>query len=128
MRKFKENRITDWRRDQALQMRNEQKMTYQQIADSMGVSKAYIGILLQGNNVTRNFHIRDEASSAYPGLTRWMNKNQVTHAVLARKMGYVTSGQSLYSRIANGRIRKDDIDKLLEITGATYEELFGVNA
>lgn len=131
MANFKTDRVSDWRRQQAVEMRTEKKMTYQQIADAMGVSKAYVGLLLKEVVKNPRFHPIGEDRLPYPRLVKWMNDNQVTHIELARRMGYAVTGSPtiyLTEKIRKGTLRKNDIDKLLKITGMSYEKLFGATS
>lgn len=118
--------VMQWKREQATALR-KQGMTYQQIADSMGVSKAYVAVLLDKTVKTSNFHIWPIELSPYPVLTQWMNDNQMTRQELAEKLGYSPSTGSYYiitKIMRTDKFTKKEIDKLLEITGMTYEELF----
>jgi transcriptional regulator with XRE-family HTH domain len=115
-----------WKREQAIALRKK-GMTYQEIADSMGVSKAYVAVLLDKTVKTSNFHIWPIELSPYPVLTQWMNDNQMTRQELAEKLGYSPSTSSCYiitKIMKTDKFTKKEIDKLLELTGMTYEELF----
>ena len=48
--------VMQWKREQATALRKQGK-TYQEIADYMGISKAYVAILLDKTVKTSNFHI-----------------------------------------------------------------------
>ena len=118
---------TEWKQQQAIKLRIEENMTYQEIADTMGISKEYVSQLLNGIAKRNNFHRWAWDSSPFPALTRWMNENQMTKMDLATALGYSVSSNSqyiVYKRLREGRLSIDDVDKLLKITGMTYEELF----
>lgn len=118
--------VMQWKREQATALRKQGK-TYQEIADYMGISKAYVAILLDKTVKTSNFHIWPIELSPYPVLTQWMNDNQITRQELAEKLGYSPSTGSYYiitKIMRTDKFTKKEIDKLLEITGMTYEELF----
>lgn len=118
--------VMQWKREQATALRKQGK-TYQEIADYMGISKAYVAILLDKTVKTSNFHIWPIELSPYPVLTQWMNDNQITRQELAEKLGYSPSTVSYYiitKIMRTDKFTKKEIDKLLEITGMTYEELF----
>ena len=118
--------VMQWKREQAIALR-QKGMTYQEIADSMGISKAYVAILLDRTVKTSNFHIWPVETSPYPILTQWMNDNQITRQELAEKLGYsvsTSSGYIIAKIMKTDKLSKREIDKLLEITGMTYEELF----
>lgn len=126
MANIKADRISDWRRKQAISMREEKHMTYQQIANTMGVSRAYIGQLLGSYNKS-HFRIIQDGDIPYPRLVQWMNENQESIMMLNVEMGYASNGQNasrLKKRLVDGTLRKNDIDKLIEITGMDYEDLF----
>lgn len=118
--------VMQWKREQAIALRRK-GMTYQEIADSMGVSKAYVAVLLDKTVKTSNFRIWPIELSPYPVLTQWMNDNQMTRQELAEKLGYSPSTSSCYiitKIMKTDKFTKKEIDKLLELTGMTYEELF----
>ena len=131
MAKIKKDRVTDWPREQAIAMRTKKKMTYQEIADTMGVSKTYVYLLLKDTVKNKHFKNISEERMRYPELVKWMNENQVSQCELARRMGYALVGRShsyISNKISTGNLRKNDVDKLLEITGMSYEKLFGGTA
>lgn len=126
MANIKADRISDWRRQQALTLRSEKNMTYQQIANTMGISRAYVGQLLSGSQKT-NFRVIKGETIPYPRLVDWLNENQTSFSELTRLLGYGSNYQNcerVKKRISTGTLRKNDIDKLLEITGMDYEDLF----
>lgn len=59
----------------------------------------------------------------YPNLERWMRENRFTQAMMGNELG-VTAGN--FNHICRGKqdIPKRYIDKILELTGMTYEECF----
>lgn len=62
--------------------------------------------------------------SVYPSIDAWLRANNVSVMELARR---VEISQQSMSLLMNGRTlpRKRTIDKILRITGMTYEEAFG---
>ena len=119
--------ISDWKKEQALKLRIEDNMTYNEIANHMGISKAYVANLLRDTVKTSNFHRWAYDSTPYPVLTQWMNEHQISKMRLALMLGYSPNGNSqyiVYRRIKEGRLSKNEIDKLLEITGLPYDTLF----
>ena len=69
-----------------------------------------------------------EQECVYPNLRKWLNDNKVTRSELMRRMG-MTASPTNYGRVSHylkGRNYpyKNTIDKLLEVTGLTYEEFF----
>lgn len=67
-------------------------------------------------------------SVVYPNLRRWMNDNKITKAEFVRRMGKVPRSETLapLSDWLRGDYypSKKNIDKMLAVTGLTYEELF----
>lgn len=104
----------------------EKGMTLQQIADKNGVSKQYVAQVV-GKQSPKGFRVITE-ECVYPNLRKWMNANKVSRAELCRRMG-ITSEPSNIARLRtymNGRADppKRTIDKMLQVTGMTYEVLF----
>ena len=123
----RKHEISNWKKEQALKLRIEENMTYEEIAKTMGISKAYVALLLKDTVKKSNFHRWTYDSTPYPVLTQWMNEHQMSKMDLALKLGYSPSSNSqyiVYRRIKEGRLVKADIDKLLTITGLPYDVLF----
>lgn len=121
------HKISDWKKEQAVKLRNEDNLTYKEISDAMGISRQYVALLLKENVKTPNFKRWADDSTPYPVLNKWMNDNQMSKQQLALKLGYSPNSNSqyiIYRRIKSGRMTKDEIDKLLEITGLPYDVLF----
>ena len=60
----------------------------------------------------------------YPGIGQWLYENRCTYAKLAELIG---APQASVSRWMNGvhKPNKPTIDKILKVTGMTYEQAFG---
>ena len=119
--------VSDWKKEQAMKLRIEDNMTYKEIAEAMGVSKAYVALLLKDTVKKPNFHRWTWDSTPYPVLTQWMNEHQMSKMDLATALGYSPNSNSqyiVYRRIREGKLDKNEIDKLIQITGITYENLF----
>lgn len=60
----------------------------------------------------------------YPGLEAWMHENRVTLRAMADMCGvqYATMHRWITGKIS---MTKRNIDKILSVTGLTYEEAFG---
>jgi transcriptional regulator with XRE-family HTH domain len=105
----------------------EQGLTYQQIADLFGVSKQRVGQVL-GRYEPAKFQYVSEKGCIYPNWRKWMNENKVGRNELLRRMGLQAAAESSHNLASymTGRTnpRKPYIDKLLKVTGLTYEELF----
>lgn len=102
-------------------------MTYQQIADAHGISRQRVAQIL--GRCSPNRHRPGRTYSIYPGVDRWMHENKMTYTEVARRLGYAVAPGTLsrINRIFTGvsEMSKSDIDKLISLTGKTYEELFG---
>ncbi len=66
--------------------------------------------------------------SIWPNMAKWLRDNKITYVALAGLLGY-KAAPSNYQRVRNQmlgitELRKQDIDKLLKITGMSYERLF----
>lgn len=125
----RQHNIGDWSREEALRLRLEENLTYRQIAEMMGCSKAYVYQLLQGTEATKrsNFRRWRDDSTPYPELNAWANLNQISKQELAIKLGYSPGSNSqyiVYRRIKTGELTKSEIDKLLKMTHMSYEKLF----
>lgn len=105
-------------------------MTYKQIAEKHGVSTSRVGQLIGGSvlNAKNWFHTITPDACVYQGLRKWMNENSITCAELTRRIwGHMlTNNYARLHKCLKGEIypRKPMIDKLIEITGLKYEELF----
>lgn len=123
----RKHKVSDWKKAQAMKLRIEDNLTYEEIAKEMGVSKAYVATLLKDLVKNKNFHRWAYDSTPYPVLTQWMNEHQMSKMELATTLGYSPNSNSqyiIYRRIKEGRLDKKEIDKLLLITGLNYETLF----
>lgn len=109
--------------------REERKkgLTYQQIADKYGVTKQTVGCACGVYNKNK-FQFVTAQRCIYVNLRNWMNKNQICVNELARRMGLEPAGRNMQQmqRLLKGLFypRKPHIDRLIEITGLTYEQLF----
>ena len=106
----------------------EQGLTYQQIADKLGVSRQYVGVLCV-RSTPRGFQFITEKGCIYPNLRDWMNENRVSRSELVRRMGLNNSPMHYVSALSSYMRGICDppkwfIDKMLEETGLTYEQLF----
>lgn len=110
-------------------MTNEQKVevyrmrlngaTLQECADKFGVTREYIRQItpaVRGNR--RCFKV-----CIYPGVAKWLEDNDWTFSQLADKSGVSVAALETFLT-GRGGTSKRTIDRLLEITGMTYEEAF----
>lgn len=106
----------------------DQGMTYQQIADALGISHQAVAQTLSRYNAN-HFKIVTPSRCAYKGLREWMNENKVHVAELCRRCGYTptTVNTTRLKKFLTGEydIRKSYIDQILQITGLSYEQAFG---
>jgi transcriptional regulator with XRE-family HTH domain len=103
-------------------------MTYEQIAEMFGVSKQRVAQAC-GKYQPSKFQFITEKGCIYPNWRNWMNKNKVSKIELVRRMGYVNSPSAASVTLreymtGKNDMRKSYIDKLLEVTGMSYEVLF----
>lgn len=90
-------------------------MTYKKIGEIYGVSRQAVHqIINNGNGVRLSTLIK----IPYVGLRLWMIENRVTVSELNKRVGTRLS----FSKNIN--LRMATINKILEVTGLTYEECF----
>lgn len=104
-------------------------LTYQEIADKYGVSKSNVQKACAEFNPSY-FKFHKEKTIIYPTLRKWMNDKKISISELVRRLGYECCARTRCSiaRVLSGvgNPRKELIDKLIAVTGMTYEELFKV--
>lgn len=109
-----------------MKMLREHGLTYQEIGDRVGVSKQYVGVVCGEHNPSYFAYIGKEC--IYPNLRDWMNDNKVSRRELLRRMGLTAHAENYgrLSRYLRGEAspRKHYIDRMLDVTGMTYEEMF----
>ena len=105
----------------------EKGQTYQQIADKYGVSKQVVAQAC-GKQSISHFRFWSEERCIYPNARKWLNENKVGCAELVRRLGWhcYSTNYSRIERWLSGKNNpsKDNIDKLLSITGLSYEKFF----
>lgn len=105
----------------------EQGYSAMEIANRYGVSHQAV-CQACGKWSPGHFKRFSEKSVVFPNLRRWLNDTRMTRAEFIRRLGCVNGGNSndQLRRLLNGTAqpRKKTIDKMLEITGLTYEEMF----
>ena len=100
--------------------------TYQQIADENGVSKQAVQDLMQRHGYT-GFKYYGAKHCIYPNLRKWLNDTKTSRKALANLLGLAPiSNITIISGYLTGKNfpAKPRIDRLIEITGLTYEQLF----
>ena len=113
-------------REKILELR-EQGRTYQSIADEIGCSKQYVGLVCGKANPNHFQYVREEAC-IYPNLRKWMNDNKVSRNEIIR-LGQdekMTGSRVHLTEIMKGKSDppKRIIDRLIKATGMPYEVLF----
>lgn len=105
----------------------ERGMTYREIADKYGVSKQNVA---QACGKMRDNWFKPYTSDevVYPNLLRWLNENRISRSEMLRRMGQAwgVAHQGDLTRWFRGASypQKRTIDKLIEVTGLSYEELW----
>lgn len=102
--------------------------SHAEIAKILGISKQAVSSALAGYE-PKLFRIIRHEQCVFFGLRNWMNENKISVSELARRCGYVPYPET-HARITNflnGKyiIKNDLIDKIINVTGLTYEEAFG---
>lgn len=114
-------------REIAIKMR-ENGMSFQQIADELGVTKQRVSQYCAGVNA-KHYRFCGEKTCIYVGLRDWMNRHGVNTTVLLQMMGYVYnpgSTERWRGKFAGkSALRIDEIKKILAVTGLTFEQAFG---
>jgi hypothetical protein len=102
-------------------------MKYREIAEKHGCSYQNVA---QACSVMDENHFRllSEDDVVYPNLRRWMNENKVNRTEFSRRLGrgYPSNNHGAVSTWLSGKCfpQKRTIDKIIEMTGLTYEELW----
>ena len=103
-------------------------MTYRQIAAEFGISHQRV-VQIIGNSKENLFRAVSKKRCVYSGLRKWLNDNKVSVCELTRRLYGNACGENLNrtrGRLkGNVELTKTYIDKLLKITGLTYEEMVG---
>lgn len=101
--------------------------TVKEIAEKLGVSKARI-YQITYSKLLSSFKEITPKMNIYPNWRRWMNENSVSIPLFCELMG-LDRNSSNYNNVygwMRGRCypTKKNIDRILETTGLTYEQLF----
>lgn len=109
-----------------MQMLREQGLKHREIAERFGVSRQYVAMVC--GKCDPAYFIPVDDKCIYPNLRDWMNKNKVSRNKFVRRMGLTTGPGNIdrFSAYIRGinQPRKPYIDKMLKVTGMTYETLF----
>lgn len=105
----------------------EQGMTYREIAKELGISHQAVSQTLAKSKESQFKKLKPE-KCVFVGLRNWMNENKVSIGELTRLCGILPQPNSRirFSHYLKGEneMRMGTIEKILEITGLTYEEGF----
>lgn len=106
-------------------------MTYTQIGQKHGVSRKSVECVLRNTGKDSDghrFRPFTEETCIYPNLRRWLNENQLSMQKFALLIGrkFASSNSSSVGLWLRGKSYpiKENIDRILQVTGLTYEELF----
>lgn len=108
-------------------MERNSGLTFQEIADKYGVSKQFVHQMCS-ESTDSLFRGWLKERCIYVNLRNWMNDNKISKKELLQRLGLeALSGN--YKRIGHylkGECYppKQMIDKFIEVTGLTYEELW----
>lgn len=93
-----------------------------EIGDHFGVSHERIRNMLPRDDRI-NHPIKSVQTCIYPNIRAWMQENRCTYEKFARMIG--CTGASLRSWMrGESSPKKSNIDKLLSMTGLSYEDAF----
>jgi transcriptional regulator with XRE-family HTH domain len=114
---------------QMLELR-KRGLTHKEIAEICGCSRQYAATICAYSNPAYYRPIGDEC--IYPNLANWMNRHKVSRREFLKRMGLEAHSRN-YERFTSylrgdTNPRKQYIDKMLAITGMTYEEMFYTEA
>ncbi len=129
MRKFttEETQEREERKKQMIRL-NQDGASYQQIADEFGISKQRVAQIIGGTK-EHLFRFFSKERCIYSGLRKWLNDNKVSVCELTRRLYGNSNGKSVIRTReklkGKTELTKTYIDKLLKITGLTYEEMVG---
>ena len=104
-------------------------MTLQQIAEKHGTTKQYVSTITCQIG-TGHFQRVTVKRCVYPNLRAWMNNHRVGVTELAGRVGISMEANNIETlrNVLRGRTqpKKNLIDKLLSLTGMTYEKMFAM--
>ena len=114
-------------RETALELRSD-GMTYTEVASVLGVTMGEVYIAAGHVGRTRTYRAFTPKRCVYPNIRDWLNNNKITLRQLCEYMCPFVTGATI-NRIRDmlsgaTELRKSDIDRLLKLTGLTYEQAF----
>ena len=103
--------------------------TYRQIAEKVGVSFQRVAQVCAGVNSMKGYPVRLNEHVKYDIIRDWMYDNKVNITKMTQLMGYENCPATIQRVRAmlygEKEMRMRDIKKLLNLTGFTFEEVFG---
>ena len=109
-----------------MKLMRESGMKHREIAEVFGVSKQYVADVC--GKCDPAYFVPIGSECIYPNLRKWMNDNKVSRREFMKRMGLTphTNNNERFCRCLRGEYQppKPYIDKLLMVTGFTYETLF----
>lgn len=109
-----------------MKLMREHGLKHREIAEVFGVSRQYAADVCGKSDPAYFIPIGDDC--IYPNLRKWMNKNKISRKEFLRRMGLSehSANTGRFGRFIKGEQhpRKPYIDKMLKVTGMTYEMLF----
>ena len=97
--------------------------TYQEVADVLGVSRQYVHQEFGDKVGVRKRALTHLHNQIYPNIVTYMKDNGLSRSVFAQKCGISYDGLLTILR-GDREPRKKEIDKILAVTGMTYEVAF----
>ena len=109
-----------------MKLLRDQGLKHREIAEIFGVSRQYVADVCGKCDPAYFTPVGSEC--VYPNLRKWMNENKVSRREFLKRMGLTphTSNHVRFSNCIRGEYQpyKPYIDKMLKVTGMTYEMLF----
>jgi predicted transcriptional regulator len=92
--------------------------TYKEVGEKFCLTHQRIQQMFPGvNRIGRRY------KCVYPNIKRWIDENHITQPVFAEMVGVCSA--TIHHYLSGKReLNKKTIDKILEVTGMTYEEAF----
>lgn len=113
-------------REQEMRKMRNQGVSYREIGEKFGLSKQRIYQIIGESN--GYYRYITEEQCAYIGIREWLNHNKVNVTEFCRRVygKYFTATYFRFTQCLRGKyhFKKPMIDKILSLTGLTYEEAF----
>lgn len=104
----------------------EKGLTYRKIAEKYGVS--YQAVACSCSRQGGRFVPFTVETCVYPMLRQWLNENEINVSEFVRRIGEIPRGaeHTRFKAYFRGEHypSKQTIDRMLQVTGLTYEQLF----